>query len=199
MQDDFLSKLSQPRPDPGGGAASAHGGLLALAVMEKIAQLELRRRHGTDDESDWKSLLGIVRRLTESLSGLRERDCAAYLQLARVRANGVQVDRLQDAWTEAVECPIMIIKTSTEAMPVLSAIGTGCSKHLVPDLLVAVEFLAATVRSAGHIAAANVDNMACAAIPDHHLPNVPSLVTTAEREIVIVRERLGRRIAQPLG
>ena len=49
MDSAFLKALAQGRPDPGGGAAAAHSAALGLALLEKVCQLEHRRRRPEGD------------------------------------------------------------------------------------------------------------------------------------------------------
>jgi len=191
MTDDFLDNLSQPRPDPGGGAAAAHGGLVALALMEKVARLEAGRRNRAEQRELWVDLLAQVRALRDELAFLRERDTTAYLQLAEARRSEPQGQDLARALSEAIHCPLMMMKAVLQAAEQLSLMGTHCSSHLLADLQVAAEFLTATLRGAYHIAMANVDPAADYASGLHDAEEVTELLGAAKKRFQEVRERLG--------
>jgi formiminotetrahydrofolate cyclodeaminase len=157
MADDFLTKLARPQPDPGGGAAAAHGACLGLALLEKVLRLEARRRPNPAGEPPavWEETLGKLHRLTEDLARLREEDVRAYFGLTAARASGDAVV-LAAALQEAVDCPRRIARQACQALELLAWAGDRCRPHLVSDLLVAAEFLAAACRGALHIAQANL-------------------------------------------
>lgn len=163
MSDSFLNQLSQPRPDPGGGAAAAFGGMVALALLAKVVQLEAQRPANQGERQVWEEKLVRVRQLTADLDRLREEDVRAYAQMVRVRDSG---DRGRD-WQEAVEyalnVPREIMARAREGLTLLAWAGARCRKHLVSDLQVAREFLGATIQGAYHIARANLPLVADAA------------------------------------
>jgi formiminotetrahydrofolate cyclodeaminase len=159
----FLQELAQPRPDPGGGAAAAYGAGLGLALLEKVALLEGRRRPAPGAApSAWDQALARLRGLSEDFAKLQEADVRAYFNFTAARASG-DPGRLAAAVREAVDCPRQIMVKAAEALELLSWAGAHCRRHLVSDLLVAVEFLGAALRGAGHIASANLPLLAEAA------------------------------------
>jgi formiminotetrahydrofolate cyclodeaminase len=63
---------------------------------------------------------------------------------------------LADAVLFAVRCPRDIMTAAAAGLALADAAGADCRPHLVADVLVAAELLAATLRGAYHIAAANL-------------------------------------------
>ena len=63
MPPSFLEQLAQPRPDPGGGAAAAYGGMLALALLAKVVQLEAQRPSNQGNRQDWEEKLEEIKQL----------------------------------------------------------------------------------------------------------------------------------------
>ncbi len=196
MHDAFLDQLAQPRPDPGGGAAAAHGGLLAVAIMEKIARLESRRTSRSDSEATWKELIHTIRAYTKEFHVLRERDCAAFLKLAEARAADRNESNLVGAWEEAVACPMLIMETAVGALRAVSTMGSSCGRHLLADLHVAAEFLAASFRAAFHIASSNIHLMVSDAREDRFSQGLSKLLTRAESELRSAQEQLRVRTIQ---
>ncbi|MEW6387336.1 MAG: cyclodeaminase/cyclohydrolase family protein [Thermodesulfobacteriota bacterium] len=157
MTTSFLSDLAQPRPDPGGGAAAAYGATLALALLEKVIQLELRRpHHEASGRLFWERQLIKARELTASLSQLQEADVRAYARLAAARASQVEGGPWSEIVQTAIDCPLSIMAQAREAMTLVSSTGVSCQRHLVSDLLVALEFLGGAIKGAAHIALANL-------------------------------------------
>lgn len=194
MNDAFLDRLSQPRPDPGGGAAAAHGGLLGLAIMEKIARLEAARPKQGNREDTWTELLHHIRMLTKEFRVLQDRDSDAYMKLTDARSSKAGNTRaLEQAWEEAILCPMAIMEVSVAALKVLSEIGNFSGKHLVADLQVALEFLGASFRGACHIARSNVSLLARDRIEDRYSARLSELLWHAEDKLGTVKEQLRQR------
>lgn len=163
MAPSFLKQLSQPRPDPGGGAAAAYGGMLALALLEKVVLLEAQRPSNQGDRQAWAEKLAQIRQLTADLDRLREEDVRAYAQMARVRASGSRGREWQEAVAYALKVPLEIMVRAREALVLLAWTGARCRKHLVSDLQVAREFLRSAFQGTYHITRANLPFVADAA------------------------------------
>jgi formiminotetrahydrofolate cyclodeaminase len=173
MADSFLEDLARPRPDPGGGAAAAHGGLLGVALLHKVVLLEAGRGEDASPPDPtpgspasrrpfpWDRALKKVQDLMKTLTQLRERDVQAYFRLSRACAGGRAAELLA-AVREAVRCPVAIMEQSGAALSLLSEAGAHCRAHLVSDLLVACEFLGAAIQGAYHIASANLPRLKAA-------------------------------------
>jgi formiminotetrahydrofolate cyclodeaminase len=156
MTSSFLEQLSQPRPDPGGGAAAAYGGMLALALMAKVARLEAQRPSNQGQREVWEEKLEQVKQLTADLDRLREEDVRAYVQMAQVLASCSRGSEWQEAVEYALEVPREIMSRAEEALALVAWTGARCRRHLVSDLQVAREFLGAVLLGAYHIAWANL-------------------------------------------
>jgi formiminotetrahydrofolate cyclodeaminase len=155
----FLQALAQGRPDPGGGAAAAHSGSLGLALLEKVCRLEHRRQRPQEEPGfPWGDLLARVRLVAAALLRLQAEDVEAYFQLTRARSQN-DPKKLSAALEEAVACPLRIMQQAQEGLALLAHVAAGCALHLVSDLLVAGELLAAAFRGANHIARANLPLM----------------------------------------
>ncbi len=152
----FLHALAQARPDPGGGAAAAHGAALGLALLEKVVRLEQQRRGGEGrPRFPWDDLLRRVRQVAGALIRLREEDVRAYFNLTQARGSG-DPRKLAAALEEALGCPLRIMQQAQEGLALISQGGARCKMHLLSDLLVACELLGAAFRGAHHIARANL-------------------------------------------
>lgn len=156
MTPSFLKQLSQPRPDPGGGAAAAYGGMVALALLAKVVQLEALRPANQGKRQVWEEKLEQVEQLTTDLDRLREEDVRAYAQMVQVRASGDPGPEWQEAVEYTMAVPREIMARTEEALTLVAWSGARCQKHLVSDLQVAREFLGAALLGAYHIAGANL-------------------------------------------
>ncbi|AFM25037.1 cyclodeaminase/cyclohydrolase family protein [Desulfomonile tiedjei] len=156
MKDAFLEALSRPRPDPGGGAASAYGALLSVAIVEKIVRIELQRNENSGSESVLTRMLSTVVVLQKDCAQWCEQDVQAYLELARVRKAGITGSELISSMESAVECPLNIMQSGLRILKCIADVGSLCRKHLISDLQVAAEFARAAIYGASHITSANL-------------------------------------------
>jgi formiminotetrahydrofolate cyclodeaminase len=160
MVDSFLDELRRPRPDPGGGAAAAHGALLGIALAEKIIQLESKRAADNNSGTGlWGGHLREVSRLTLQFTRLRSEDVEAYQNLAEALRSGEGGTRLHDALVGAIRCPVEIMRQARGALDLIEDVGKRCRRFLVADVLVACEFLGVALHSGCHIAKANLPLM----------------------------------------
>ena len=153
----FLTDLSSPRPDPGGGSAVAYSALVALALAEKVTRLELRRNHAEDVPTPlWEDLLVEIQRLREDYTRLCHEDTVVYAKVAQTLRQRAEGESCRAAILEAIECPRRMMGSVNPALMVTLTIGSRCRQHLVADVLVAVEILGGALQGACHIAMANV-------------------------------------------
>jgi len=193
MPSSFLQALAQPRPDPGGGAAAAHGAALGLALLEKVVRLEQQRpRRQARSDFSWDNLLDRVLAVAEGLARLQEEDVRAYDHLARARTTGDPGD-LAAALEEAVACPRRIMQQAREGLDLIARVGARCKPHLVSDLLVAGELLGAAWRGAHHIARANLPLMPDPSARENQARALAHTSATAEARFLQVRAGLLHR------
>jgi len=154
MHTSFLEQLARPRPDPGGGAAAAYGGQVAVALLTKVLDLEGRRPGQTPGfQQAWEEWLASARRLAEDFERLRRFDVEAYRRFVQARTSG---QGLAAAVRFAIQCPHDIMGAAWEALKLTALAGSRCQGHLLADLLVAAELLGGALRGAYHIAQANL-------------------------------------------
>jgi formiminotetrahydrofolate cyclodeaminase len=159
MNSAFLQALAQARPDPGGGAAAAHSAALGVALLTKVAQLELQRpRPLRKPGLPWSDLLARAQLVSAALLRLQEEDVRAYFKLTQARTSS-DPGEMAAALEEAVACPLRIMQQAQDGLTLMAQAGAGCALHLVADLLVGCELLGAGWRGAHHIARANLPLM----------------------------------------
>ncbi len=194
MTPSFLKDLARAQPNPGGGAAAAYGALLALALVEKVLGLEDRRRPPEENPlSPWERQLKRLSYLSASLSQLQEEDVQAYLNLARARKEGVRDPQLLAAVKQAIRVPREIMARAQEGLEAVAWAGQRCRRHLVSDLGVAVEFLAAALNGAYHIARANLPLVAETALRRQLADDLAEMARRGQETLMKVRTELAAR------
>jgi formiminotetrahydrofolate cyclodeaminase len=157
MSASFLDRLSQARPDPGGGAAAAYSAGIGLALLTKIIRLEKSRPYNDEPHVKfWTEKLAETRRLARIFNRLRQADVEAYLTMSQALSVRQQGSNLQRAVEEATRCPWQIMGQALVALDLVATAGAHCRHHLLCDLLVAIELLGGALQGAYHIAAANL-------------------------------------------
>jgi len=161
MHNSFLSDLSNPeQPIPGGGAVAAYTGAVGLALLEKIVRIEMQRSQSVSSDHSWEVLLDQISVLSKNLYRLRDEDGKSYVRLAEVKASGRGEAEISAALQQAIDCPMKIMEQVDNALSCVSQASEHCKKHLLSDLQVVSEILAAAGRGAHHIAQANLLLMA---------------------------------------
>ena len=156
MNEPFLVALANPEPCPGGGAAAAYSACVGVSLVKKIVRLELlRSRTSPELTSLWQKLLEQANKMEKALERLIDEDGRAYLEFVEARTDCGRID-FSDALERAVECPVNIMKQSSEGLGLISEVAKRCGRHLLSDLLVSGESFLAAVRGAYHIAWANI-------------------------------------------
>lgn len=190
MDSSFLHALAQARPDPGGGAAAAHGAALGLALLEKVVRLEQQRQAAEGKAGfPWDDLLRRVRQVAGALARVQKEDVQAYFSLVEARGSGDPVV-LAAALEEAIGCPLRIMQQTQEVMALISQGGARCKRHLLSDLLVACELQGAALRGAHYIARANLLLMAPNPRRTVWAEDLTHTLTAAEALIQQVRDEL---------
>ncbi|MGO9572343.1 MAG: cyclodeaminase/cyclohydrolase family protein [Desulfomonilaceae bacterium] len=157
MSSTFLEQLAEPRPFPGGGSAASYVGALALALVEKVVRLEMKRCEvDTEATVIWSGRLSSAAKLTAKFRLLFQEDGRAYARMSRVRAHVSEADVILAAVRDATLVPLQIIHAAAQGCSLISEISRECKTYLVPDLQVSCELLWAVARGAEAIASANV-------------------------------------------
>jgi formiminotetrahydrofolate cyclodeaminase len=196
MNEPFLLALANPEPSPGGGSAAGYSACLGVALVKKIIHLELlRSRASRERTSLWKNLLEQANEMEQNLEQLIEEDGSAYLEFVEARTDCGRKN-FAAALERAVECPVKIMKQSSEGMGLIAEVGKSCARHLISDLLVSGETFMAAVRGAYHIAWANICLLPGNS-PQHPVISVGEislLERTCKDKHVMVEEQLRAKI-----
>jgi len=164
MSSTFLEQLAEPRPFPGGGSAASYVGALALALVEKVVRLEMKRCEvDTEATVIWSGRLSSVANLAAKFQLLSQEDGRAYARMSSIRAHVSEADVIVAAVREAALVPLQIIHAAAQGCSLISDSSRECKTYLVPDLQVSCELLWSVARGAEAIASANVMLMESAA------------------------------------
>jgi len=157
MSPPFLEQLAEPRPFPGGGSAAAYVGALALALVEKVVRLEIKRSEkDTPATVVWNGRLSTAVNISARFRLLTQEDGRAYARMSSLRAQDCEADVIVESVKEAAMVPVQIIHAAIQGLELVSESVGECRECLVPDLQVSGELLWAVARGAQAIASANI-------------------------------------------
>ncbi|HMK66342.1 MAG TPA: cyclodeaminase/cyclohydrolase family protein [Thermodesulfobacteriota bacterium] len=156
MSDFFLAELAKPQPDPGGGAAAAHGALIALALLKKIFMLEYTRIQTKTHSENWENKKIELDSLGERMESLREEDRKIYPRLTQFRKSESNGEKFLKIVEDSITVPLQIMKGAIEGLAIIIWLGGHCKEILKADLRVSAELLEAALRGTYYIGRANL-------------------------------------------
>jgi formiminotetrahydrofolate cyclodeaminase len=155
MSESFLAELAKPQPDPGGGAAAAHGALIALALLKKIFMLEYDRIQANNHSENWDNKKNELDSLFARMERLREEDRQIYPRMVLLRNSQSEKELIQII-EDSIAVPLRIMTEAIEGLALVSWVGPRSKEILKADLRVSAELLEASVQGAYHIGWANL-------------------------------------------
>jgi formiminotetrahydrofolate cyclodeaminase len=195
MPDSFLVDLAKPQPDPGGGAAAAHGALIGLALVEKVFMLEYARIQPHNPAiKRWEMKRDELRCLHTRILGLREEDRKIYPRLIKEKGSQGNTNARLGIIEDSIKVPLRIMEGAIEGLVMLSWVGVRCKKILRADLLVAAELLGAALRGAFHIGQANLPLSRKIPLPRVYEQNLMNILQEGKKAFKQVMEILSSRM-----
>ncbi|MFA6221628.1 MAG: cyclodeaminase/cyclohydrolase family protein [Desulfomonilaceae bacterium] len=187
----FLDALRQPRPYPGGGSVSSYTALVGLTLAEKICHIEALRAEKTGcSRKICDELLQKIKGKINSFKKLIERDISAYDSLADSIRNGERWPKISGVVSEAIACPYKMVVEVADSFELILEVGRNCRRWLVPDLMVVLEILRGSAKSAFHIAMANVEYVEDHEARRFQIDELESAACEAEQNYSSVLKRL---------
>lgn len=153
---DFLEVLSSAAPVPGGGGASAAVGAFASALGMMVANLTIGKKKYADVEAEIIERKERLLVLQKKLIELTDKDAEAFEPLSKAyglpKETKEQIEEkervMEKALYEASIVPLEIMKTVSEVMDELKALGEKGSWIAISDVGVAVLFARAALEGA---------------------------------------------------
>lgn len=187
----FLSELREPKPDPGGGSASAFASVVGLALVEKICLLEIvREDKAREVHEDLDRTMEELVRLTDVFRKLLARDVSAYKDLSLTIRAGKRWPENSDEVLESIDCPRDIIVSALQVLELIGQLSVKCSPALVPDILAALEIMTGAARAAFHIAMSNMRFIGKDSVREERTLELESLAGEIQSKQSLVFEKI---------
>lgn len=146
---EWVDVLASKAPVPGGGGASALGGVLGAALGQMVANLTVGKKRYADVEEEVQKSLTILSGLQEELLGLADRDAQVFAPLAEAYGMPSETPEQKEEKTRVMEerllaaslVPMEMMEKALEVLDILEFLGEKGSRMAVSDVGVAVQFI----------------------------------------------------------
>lgn len=148
----FTQDLAAKQSVPGGGAAAAYAGALAVALGSMVANFTAGKPRYAAFEEDIQRTLTDSERIRTRLVSLVEEDARAFEPLSV--AYGIPKDdpnraaTLEKATKGAVEAPLKMMRQIADAITILEELGEKGSRMLLSDVGCGAALAAGALRAA---------------------------------------------------
>lgn len=192
---DFLDRLGERTPTPGGGSVAALSGALCCAMARMVAAYSDR---GGDQVAPITERLAKADRI---LRRLITEDIAAYERLSAAnraaRADATAAGTRQEALVTAAVVPLEMAAAAVAALAAMDELKSMSSKYLISDLGVAATLGRACAEAAAYSVRVNLADMADPTAPDRPAvlaAEIRRLLADAERLALSVTDYVRRRL-----
>lgn len=154
--DDFLDRVADRTPTPGGGGVTGLVGALSCAMAQMVAAYSKRKSTPKEDAKAIDAAMTKLCRTDEILRALIGQDATAYEKMTAARKATFSKERedkeleraYQDAVLEAVAVPMEMAATASLAIAEMDKFKNIASRHLLSDLAIAAVLARAAARAA---------------------------------------------------
>jgi len=154
--EEFLSRLASKAPVPGGGGASALVGAIGCALGNMVGSLTAGKKKYAAVEEDILRLNGEAEKLIAELTGLIEKDAAAFAPLAKAyglpkdtEAEREEKSRVMEACLkDACSVPLEIMRACAKAVTLCGEYSEKGSVLALSDAGVGAAFCKAALQGA---------------------------------------------------
>jgi formiminotetrahydrofolate cyclodeaminase len=143
---EYLDRLASSDPAPGGGSVAALAGALGAALLSMVCNLTVGKEKYRAVEGEVKDLLRAAESLRAELSGLAERDAAAYTKVAAAykmpretdEQRAERTEAIQIALKESAKVPLAAAKACYRVLELAAPVGEKGNVNVISDVGVAV-------------------------------------------------------------
>ncbi len=160
---EFLDKIADRTPTPGGGAVAAATGALACALAKMVTNYSVGKKTEEGMRKRIEELAIHLHRTDAILRALITQDAIAYKQMTQA-AKSAKKDPskqgdFQKAILSAIGVPMETAATASNALATMDAFKTLASRYLLSDLGVAAVLAEAAARAAAYSVRINLHEL----------------------------------------
>lgn len=148
----FATRLAAKESVPGGGAAAAYAGALAVALGLMVANFTTGKQRYAAYEADLQRMLDTGERIRTRLLELVDEDAQAFEPLSEAyrisKDNPSRTATLEAATKAALHAPIEMMRLISEAISILEELHEKGSRMLLSDVGCGAALAAGALRAA---------------------------------------------------
>lgn len=164
--DEFLRRVAEKAPSPGGGSVAGAAGALACALGQMVTSYSVGSKTDAQTRDRQSRLAGrleaaltSLHRLAQISKALVTQDAAAYEAMTTASKHRGESDAAAGAYQEAVlaavAVPMEIAAVSSRALTTMDEMKEVANPYLLSDLAIAAVLADATARSARYLVQLN--------------------------------------------
>lgn len=157
--DDFLRRVAEKAPSPGGGSVAGAAGALACALGQMVTSYSVGLKTDAQTRERFEKALNSLHRLAQISKALVTQDAAAYEAMTTASKRRGESDAAAGAYQEAVlaavAVPMEIAAVSSRALTTMDEMKEVANPYLLSDLAIAAVLADATARSARYLVQLN--------------------------------------------
>jgi len=165
--DDFLDRLADRTPAPGGGAAAAAAGALAAALARMAIAFSVNKKTDGAARNRIEHAASRLRTADEVLRALITGDADAYAKLSHAakqdRSSTPEQARYKRVVLDALAVPLEIVAFCHDALSVLDDLKSDTSRYMHSDLAASAILAEAAARAAALMVRVNLAELSDAA------------------------------------
>ena len=154
--EDFLARLADGDPTPGGGTASAVAGSMGAALVVMVTGLTLGKKKYSDVQDEVQAWAEEAALLQKELRDLADEDSEAFNQVMTAlrmprdsdRHRKARIRALEAATRQATEVPRQVLRRCLRVLQLAVELARAGNDNAVSDALVGGELAASGVRGA---------------------------------------------------
>lgn len=153
---DWTEVLASKEPVPGGGGASALGGVLGAALGQMVANLTVGKKRYADVEEEMQQSLIRLKKLQEDLMDLADQDAEVFAPLAKAYKMPSETEEqkaekarvMEERLLAASLVPMQMMEKASAVLNILEELEKKGSRMAVSDVGVAAQFARAALLGA---------------------------------------------------
>ena len=199
----FLDSLAAGTPTPGGGAAAAHTGALAAALVAMVARLSLGKKRYASVASEMQSVSKAADKLRADLTASVAADITAFD--AVMRANKLPHDSptdvaarenaVEQALHEAALVPLNVARDAIQVLDLTMSVVNKGNPNAISDAGSAANLALAAIHSAALNIRINATSVRDREARQHWLEEITALENRAAETAEAVRRSVSKRMA----
>lgn len=153
---DWTEVLASKEPVPGGGGASALGGVLGAALGQMVANLTVGKKRYADVEEEMQQSLIRLKKLQEDLMDLADQDAEVFAPLAKAYKMPSETEEqkaekarvMEERLLAASLVPMQMMEKALAVLNILEELEKKGSRMAISDVGVAAQFARAALLGA---------------------------------------------------